>query len=263
MTQTTRPPRPEILARVKTVMRRDLKLGPDFPITDDMAFFGGEADIDSLDVLMLLGSVEKEFGIKIPNEAVGRQVFQSVDTLVNYVEEQLALTVAAGGGAGGPTAVPAAPTVDPLSRLPHGPEFRFLTRAVSVRAGESAEAVWAVSGAEPFFAGHFPGRPIVPGVLIAEAMAQASGLAAPVPTGGGQPGEPAQPVGGMLVQVDVRFEQPVVPPAEILVRSQLVRSVGGLSQFSVTASVGSIVVARGTVTLNLSPIESAPVGGPR
>ncbi|MDB5297415.1 MAG: putative (3R)-hydroxymyristoyl-[acyl-carrier-protein] dehydratase, partial [Phycisphaerales bacterium] len=76
MTQTTLPPdRPQIAARVKTVMRRDLKLGPDFPIADDMPFFGGEADIDSLDVLLLLGSVEKEFGIKIPNEAVGRQVF--------------------------------------------------------------------------------------------------------------------------------------------------------------------------------------------
>jgi acyl carrier protein len=85
MTATHPIPRSEITARVKTIMRRDLKLGNDFPIADDMPFFGGEADIDSLDVLLLLGSVEKEFGIKIPNEAVGRQVFESVSTLVGYV----------------------------------------------------------------------------------------------------------------------------------------------------------------------------------
>jgi 3-hydroxyacyl-[acyl-carrier-protein] dehydratase len=240
----------DVLSRVKSVMRRDLKLGPDFPIPDDMAFFGGDADIDSLDVLLLLGSVEKEFGIKIPNEAVGRQVFQSVQTLVGYVQEQLARE----GGESAPAVVVAGAGDDLLARLPHGPEFRFVTRVLAVRPGESAEAVWAPTGAEPFFAGHFPGRPIVPGVLLAESMAQVSGLAA-------QTGN--QPMDGKLVQVDVRFEQPVVPPAEILIRSQLVRSVGGLTQFSVTASVGSIVVSRGTVTLNLSPIESAPVGGPR
>src|SRR5947208_7022997 len=83
-----RPSRADILARVKTIMRRDLKLGPDLPIPDDMPFFGGEADIDSLDVLLLLSSVEKEFGIKIPNEAVGRQVFQSVGSLADYLERQ-------------------------------------------------------------------------------------------------------------------------------------------------------------------------------
>ena len=89
MSQSTPSSRADILARVKNIMRRDLKLGADFPIADDMPFFGGEADIDSLDILLLLGSVEKEFGIKIPNEAVGKQVFQSVETLVNYIQEQV------------------------------------------------------------------------------------------------------------------------------------------------------------------------------
>lgn len=232
-------------------MRRDLKLGNDFPIAEDMPFFGGEADIDSLDVLLLLGSVEKEFGIKIPNEAVGRQVFESVATLVSYIGEQLArgdaTQIVASRGA--------SPATDPLARLPHGPEFRFLTRAVSVRPGESAEAVWVVKGDEPFFAGHFPGRPIVPGVLIAEAMAQASGLAAPVPE------QDAGGLEGKLVQVDVRFEQPVVPPAEIVIRCQHQRTIAGLSQFSVTASVGAMVVSRGSITLNCSPIVAVPVGG--
>lgn len=59
MTPTSPIPHSEIIDRVKKIMRRDLKLGSDFPIADDMPFFGGEADIDSLDVLLLLGSVEK------------------------------------------------------------------------------------------------------------------------------------------------------------------------------------------------------------
>src|SRR4051794_10163191 len=111
MSQSTSNPRPDMLARVKTIMRRDLKLGTDFPIADDMPFFGGEADIDSLDILLLLGSVEKEFGIKIPNEAVGKQVFESIATLVNYIQEQVQRKES--GGAEAATA-PAAGGADPL-----------------------------------------------------------------------------------------------------------------------------------------------------
>jgi len=251
MSQPTSISRPDMLARMKTIMRRDLKLGADFPIADDMPFFGGEADIDSLDILLLLGSVEKEFGIKIPNEAVGKQVFQSVETLVNYIQEQVQRKDSAGGN--GPAAATA--DGDPLARLPHGPEFRFVSRVIGVRPGESAEAAWTLSGKEPFFAGHFPGHPIVPGVLIAESMAQISGLAVPLAAG------ETRGMDGKLVQVDVRFEQPVIPPAEIVIRSQLVRSVGGLHQFSVTAAVGSMVVSRGTITLSTSPVEAVAVGG--
>ena len=51
--------KPGTLERVKMIVRRDLKLGPDIPITDDMPFFGTEADVDSLDILLLLTSVER------------------------------------------------------------------------------------------------------------------------------------------------------------------------------------------------------------
>src|SRR4051812_35825182 len=55
---------PATLERIKTIFRRDLKLGPDIPIADDMPFFGGDVDLDSLDMLLLVTSIEKEFGIK-------------------------------------------------------------------------------------------------------------------------------------------------------------------------------------------------------
>jgi 3-hydroxymyristoyl/3-hydroxydecanoyl-(acyl carrier protein) dehydratase len=58
---------------------------------------------------------------------------------------------------------------------------------------------------------------------------------------------------GKLAQVDVRFEQPVVPPAEIVLRSKLTRRMGTLSLFDVSATVGPAVVARGTLTISTGP----------
>ncbi|MDE0579863.1 MAG: 3-hydroxyacyl-ACP dehydratase FabZ [bacterium] len=56
--------------------------------------------------------------------------------------------------------------------LPHRPPFLFLDEVTSMVAGERAEGYWRLTGNEPFFAGHFPGRPTLPGVLMAEAIAQ-------------------------------------------------------------------------------------------
>src|SRR5690242_12682544 len=76
----------ETLERIKSIIRRDLKLGPDVAIADDMPFFGSDIDLDSLDILLLVGSIERELGIRIPNEAVGRSVFENVKTLAVYVQ---------------------------------------------------------------------------------------------------------------------------------------------------------------------------------
>jgi 3-hydroxyacyl-[acyl-carrier-protein] dehydratase len=110
---------------------------------------------------------------------------------------------------------------------------------ISVTPGAYAEAVWSLKGDEPFFSGHFPGNPLVPGVLLAEALAQVSGLASP-------PGEG----GGVLAHVDVRFDRPVVPPADVALRSRLTRTMGSLQQFDVSAGVNDQVVASGSITLH-------------
>lgn len=236
MSMSSASPHAETLKRVEAIIRRDLKFGSDMLVTEDMAFFGGDTDIDSLDILLLLSSIEKEFGLRIPSEAVGREVFANVGTLVRYIEQHRAGAVAANAPeAAGPSAT------DYLGRLPHRDPFRFVSRIIQVREGESAEAVWSPTGAEAFFGGHFPGRPLVPGVLIAEALAQVSGLAAGVTEGEGR-----------LAHVDVRFEQPVAPPAELRLQSRLTRTMGGLRQFDVTASVGQAVVARGTMALTFA-----------
>src|SRR3954463_8166085 len=109
----------DTLARVEKLMRRDLKLGSDIAIDEQTPFFGSSADIDSLDILLLLGSIEKEFGLKIPSEAVGREAFRNVGTLVGYIAETRA------AGSGTVAAPPKAPgPSDPLARLPHGESFR-------------------------------------------------------------------------------------------------------------------------------------------
>jgi 3-hydroxyacyl-[acyl-carrier-protein] dehydratase len=96
-----------------------------------------------------------------------------------------------------------------------------------------------VTGDEPFFRGHFPGEPVVPGVLIAEALAQLSGLVGLHDDG----------PRGRLAQADLRFDTPVIPPADIRLTSRLERSFGALRQFQVEARAGDAVAARGTLVL--------------
>lgn len=66
----------------------------------------------------------------------------------------------------------------PLDSLPHGPGFRFLDEVVSLDPGKSATACYRVRGDEAFLAGHFPGRPLMPGVILVEAIAQLGGVVA-------------------------------------------------------------------------------------
>ena len=67
--------------------------------------------------------------------------------------------------------------MEPTDLLPHRDPFLFVTEVLEVVPGERASATWVLTGDEDFFAGHFPARPTLPGVLMVEALAQVGALA--------------------------------------------------------------------------------------
>jgi 3-hydroxyacyl-[acyl-carrier-protein] dehydratase len=130
-----------------------------------------------------------------------------------------------------------------IEQLPHKPPFLFLSEVLEIQNGTRGEARWDIRGDEDFFKGHFPDTPIVPGVLIAESLAQLSGLVVFA--------DPANEVRqAVLARCDVRFERQVAPPASLVLTSELTRSLGPLHLFDVCAFNDSVRVARGSLALS-------------
>jgi 3-hydroxyacyl-[acyl-carrier-protein] dehydratase len=123
--------------------------------------------------------------------------------------------------------------------LPHREPFIFIDTVLAVEPGHSAECRKTFPPEEPFFRGHFPGNPLVPGVILAEALAQTAGIAA------GQPGMAFR----LSAIKAMKFLAPVRPAEEIRLRARKAASVGGLWQFEVSATVGEGTVAEGLIVL--------------
>lgn len=124
--------------------------------------------------------------------------------------------------------------------LPHRPPFVFVDEVTAVSAGESADGWKEFSGDEPMFAGHFPGDPIVPGVILTEALAQIAGIA-----GGGD--------GRRFLLSSIRsmkFPAAARPHERIHLSAQKTGAMGGLWMFAVVARVEERIVAEGQVVLN-------------
>ena len=79
-------PKADTLSRVKCVIRACLKVDPNAPLSDTMLLIDGEHDMDSLDILLIVSELEKEFGVKIADETMDRSSFSSVESLSSFIE---------------------------------------------------------------------------------------------------------------------------------------------------------------------------------
>lgn len=128
-----------------------------------------------------------------------------------------------------------------LQRLPHRFPFLLVDRVLEFRAGESIRALKNVTYNEPFFAGHFPGRPPMPGVMIIEALAQTAGLLCFMSA----TALPQERAPFYFVGIDnARFRKPVAPGDQLLLLAQVERSFKGIRRFSTLAQVGDDAVAQ-------------------
>lgn len=132
-----------------------------------------------------------------------------------------------------------------LSLLPHGPEFRFIDRLVELDPGQSGVAEYTLRGDEPFLRGHFPGQPILPGVLLIEAAAQLAGVIAQ--------SDPARKPLRELKLTAVRGAKilgSIAPGQTIRLRGRVTARMGALFQATVTADLGEALVFQGDVTMS-------------
>ncbi len=127
-----------------------------------------------------------------------------------------------------------------LMHLPHRHPFLLVDRVLEIHPGQSIRALKNVTYNEPFFTGHFPSRPLMPGVLVIEALVQTAGILSFV-TAGGLPQETTR---FYLEELDrARFRRPVIPGDQLLLCAQLERSVKTTLHFSTRAFVGDNEVA--------------------
>jgi 3-hydroxyacyl-[acyl-carrier-protein] dehydratase len=131
--------------------------------------------------------------------------------------------------------------------LPHRPPFVFVKEVLETKAGLSAECMTSFDADDPMFAGHFPGNPLVPGVILTEALAQTAGIAA-----ASGYAEPDPPLFLLSAIRGMKFHRAARPGETIQLQAERLAQVDGLMQFSVRATVNGMPVAEGQLVLNVA-----------
>ena len=137
-----------------------------------------------------------------------------------------------------------------LKYLPQRYPILMIDKVKELEPGKRIVAVKNVSANEPQFQGHFPGRPIMPGVLILEAMAQAAGVM--VFSGMDRP----QAEHSLYYYVGIdncRFKKPVIPGDQLELEVKMERALRGIGKFSCVARVDGSVVAEATILCSVQP----------
>ena len=138
-----------------------------------------------------------------------------------------------------------------LNSLPHGPEFRFLDRLIALTPGQTGEGEYTVRGDELFLRGHFPGQPMMPGVLLVEAAAQLAGAVAQ-----SDPQIPPLPGLKLTALRAVKILGSARPGEVIRIQARVTGRLGNLIQAQATASVGGRPVLQAELTLSGSEAQA-------
>ena len=131
-----------------------------------------------------------------------------------------------------------------LRLLPHRYPFMLVDRVLEWQAGQSIRALKNITYNEPFFPGHFPARPVMPGVIIIEALAQTAGiltfLSADI--------VPHADTRFYFVGIDkARFRKPVEPGDQLVLTATVERCLRGIWRFATRAEVGGAEVAQAQI----------------
>jgi 3-hydroxyacyl-[acyl-carrier-protein] dehydratase len=139
-----------------------------------------------------------------------------------------------------------------LDHLPHRYPFVLIDRVISMELGKEITALKNVSINEPFFPGHFPHHPVMPGVLIVEAMAQAAAILS-FKTMGAKPTDDSV---YYFAGIDsARFKKPVSPGDQIILNVKIDRILKGIWKYVGVARVDGVVVAEASMMCILKTIE--------
>jgi 3-hydroxyacyl-[acyl-carrier-protein] dehydratase len=133
--------------------------------------------------------------------------------------------------------------------LPHRYPFLLIDRVISLEKSKSAVGIKNVSANEQFFEGHFPGNPIMPGVLIVEALAQTAGILANISA-------EKKYKGVFFMSIErAKFRKPVVPGDQLRLEVELIKQRNTVQKFSGVAKVDDAVVAEAEFTAMMTDME--------
>lgn len=136
--------------------------------------------------------------------------------------------------------------------LPHRPPFVFVRELVNCTPGVLAEAATTFAADDPIFAGHFPDNPLVPGVILTEALAQTAGIAA-----ASGYAEAPKPLFLLSAIRSMKFFCAVRPGERVELRAERLAEVDDLVQFKVDARVNGVRVAEGQLVLSVAANSAA------